>query len=363
VAVAQIYLTSSNNCFYVRASADAVGLYTYTASSADSAAYYNDYKISLTLAVPGRYAYAAVVAAVNAALATHAELAGSAVAADTSSSPHRTLCTIAINKEFTHGDYKVVFYDMERFSKCAYTSESANSVFAAATGNTASTGALNSSRYSTIGWTLGFREANEYFVSLTTNYIVGETTYMSNAFNSLTLVITDYVQNTASQSVVTVQPQDTSVARPSYADYVDTVAACTINETGATTSSELAIRSRDATNPYLTHAQLVAANQVSSTATRAVTGRTNEAYSKDAFAIIPLSGLDSATTSSVFSDYGRSLQVQERVYFGPVNLIKLSLRLVTSNGDVLDLNNADWGVALIAKQLNGAPSAYDAGSS
>jgi hypothetical protein len=186
---------------------------------------------------------------------------------------------------------------------------------------------------------------------------------MSNAFNSLTLVITDYVQNTASQSVVTVQPQDTSIARPSYADYVDTVAACTINETGATTSSELVIRSRDATNPYLTHAQLVAANQVSSAATRTVTGRTNEAYSKDAFAIIPLSGLDSATTSSVFSDYGRSLQVQERVYFGPVNLIKLSLRLVTSNGDVLDLNNADWGVALIAKQLNGAPSAYDPGAS
>jgi hypothetical protein len=363
VAVAQIALTSSNNYFYIRASADALGLYTYTASSADTDTYYNDYKIALTLAVPGRYTYAAVAADINAVMATHSDLAGSAVAADTASSPHRTAFTVAVNKEFTQGDYKVVFYDMERFTKCAYTSESANSVFAAATGDTTSTGALNSSRYSTIGWTLGFREATEYTAFATTNYIVGETTYMSNAFNSLTLVITDYVQNTASQSVVTVQPQDTSIARPSYADYVDTVAACTINETGATTSSELVIRSRDATNPYLTHAQLVAANQVSSAATRTVTGRTNEAYSKDAFAIIPLSGLDSATTSSVFSDYGRSLQVQERVYFGPVNLIKLSLRLVTSNGDVLDLNNADWGVALIAKQLNGAPSAYDPGAS
>jgi len=45
------------------------------------------------------------------------------------------------------------------------------------------------------------------------------------------------------------------------------------------------------------------------------------------------------------------LQNQERVYFGPVNIRRMTVRLVSDRGNVIDLNGSDWTFSLIAEQL------------
>jgi hypothetical protein len=73
-------------------------------------------------------------------------------------------------------------------------------------------------------------------------------------------------------------------------------------------------------------------------------------FVKDVFGIIPLkvSGL---SLGSVYVEFGGTLQNQERVYFGPVNISRMSIKLLTDRGDVVDLNNSNWSFSLVCEQL------------
>ena len=54
-------------------------------------------------------------------------------------------------------------------------------------------------------------------------------------------------------------------------------------------------------------------------------------------------------------EFGGTLQNQERQYFGPVNIQRLSIKLVSDRGNVVDLNNANWSFSLICEQLYKPP--------
>ena len=53
-----------------------------------------------------------------------------------------------------------------------------------------------------------------------------------------------------------------------------------------------------------------------------------------------------------YVEFGGTLQNQERSYFGPVNISRFSIRLVTDRGNSVDLNNANWSFSLVCEQLN-----------
>lgn len=63
---------------------------------------------------------------------------------------------------------------------------------------------------------------------------------------------------------------------------------------------------------------------------------------------IKTNALDNGAT---YTEFGGTLQNQERIYFGPVNISRMSVKLLTDRGDVVDLNGADWTFSLIAEQL------------
>jgi hypothetical protein len=44
-------------------------------------------------------------------------------------------------------------------------------------------------------------------------------------------------------------------------------------------------------------------------------------------------------------------KIKKRNYFGPVNIQRMSIKLVSHNGDVIDLNNTDWSFTFICEQL------------
>ena len=66
--------------------------------------------------------------------------------------------------------------------------------------------------------------------------------------------------------------------------------------------------------------------------------------------MIPLkvSGL---SQGEVFTEYGGTLQNQERGYFGPVNINRMHIKLINDRGDVVDLNGANWSIQLVCEQL------------
>ena len=45
------------------------------------------------------------------------------------------------------------------------------------------------------------------------------------------------------------------------------------------------------------------------------------------------------------------MQNQERLYFGPVNIRKMTIQLLNDRGDLVDLNRSDWSFSFICEQL------------
>ena len=46
-----------------------------------------------------------------------------------------------------------------------------------------------------------------------------------------------------------------------------------------------------------------------------------------------------------------SLQENKRVYFGPVNLVRMRVTLIDDMGNIVNLNGADWNITLISEIL------------
>ena len=73
-------------------------------------------------------------------------------------------------------------------------------------------------------------------------------------------------------------------------------------------------------------------------------------FEKDVFGLIPLK-LAGLQNGQSFVEFGGTLQNQERTYFGPVNLKRMTVRLKTDRGNVLDLNGSNWSFSLVCEQL------------
>ena len=78
-------------------------------------------------------------------------------------------------------------------------------------------------------------------------------------------------------------------------------------------------------------------------------------FVKDVFGVIPLK-VSNLVSGSAYTEFGGTLQNQERTYFGPVNIRRMTVQLRTDRGDLVDLNNANWSFSLIAEQLNKNPT-------
>jgi hypothetical protein len=73
-------------------------------------------------------------------------------------------------------------------------------------------------------------------------------------------------------------------------------------------------------------------------------------YVQDIFGFIPIKTSGVAIGSSII-DYSGPLQNQQRVYFGPVNIRRMSIQLLNDKGDIVDLNGANWSFSFSCEQL------------
>ena len=245
-----------------------------------------------------------------------------------------------INLIYNSNDYKVVFYDTISFVKCFVGASSVK----------------NTTWDTTVGWILGFRNNSEYDLStysLGPNgiSILGDTGVCTNLFNYFLLCIDDFTQNHINDGLITITTKDTSIQLPSYADRSNFV--CN-PETGTLTYNN-SINNNSKLTQNQVYSLTQVANSHNSTSSNLTNGVNYSSFGKgpfvqDIFGLIPMKTTGLQPGSS-YIEFGGTLQNQERIYFGPVNIHRMSVKLVTDRGDVVDLNNVNWSFSLLCEQL------------
>ena len=242
-----------------------------------------------------------------------------------------------LTRRYDAKDFNVVFYDEISFIQCFSGANSAQ----------------NTTWDSTVGWILGFREFTSYDLSVYNNettdiaIITGDTGASTSLYNYFLICLDDFNQNHLNDGLVTITGTDTGIPLPSYAKRSEFFCDPTTGELVYNNTAGL------------TEKQVYAANEIAnskntnlsigSSITASSYGR--GPFATDVFGLIPVKTSNLAAGAS-YVEFGGTLQNQERVYFGPVNIQRMGIRLITDKGNPLDLNNANWSFSLVCEQLN-----------
>jgi hypothetical protein len=100
----------------------------------------------------------------------------------------------------------------------------------------------------------------------------------------------------------------------------------------------------------LTGAQIYTINEIIKNRERNTSYKARAPTDSDIFAIIPIKRGNSAT-GDVYVEFGGSMQDNMRVYFGPVNVERMRIKLIDDKGFLVNLHGCDWTVTLISENL------------
>ena len=100
----------------------------------------------------------------------------------------------------------------------------------------------------------------------------------------------------------------------------------------------------------LTQAQLYTINQIIKNKDRNTSYRGKAPTASDTFALIPVKHTG-MKTGDLYVEFSGSLQDNKRIYFGPVDIDRMKVRLLDDRGFVVDLHGSDWCVTLISENL------------
>jgi hypothetical protein len=209
----------------------------------------------------------------------------------------------------------------------------------------------------TFGWFLGYRESN---IFVQENGNIADTIINTYGPKYVILVIDDYNQNHINNGLVTITEASTNIKLPIYYKPTPPVTCIppTTNEIYISSDkNNISYRNTPLVVPtaprILTQAQIYSINEINKNNYSNTSLRSRAPTNPDIFALIPikLSYSDSTTSNSVYVEFSGSLQENKRIYFGPVNIERLRVKLLDDNGNILNLNGADWSVTIIAEVL------------
>jgi hypothetical protein len=256
---------------------------------------------------------------------------------------------ITVNKIYTAADYNIVFFDPLSFAKCGTGISSIQT----ATWDT------------TLGWILGFQQNTTYVLSddddtykktdATTKIVSleGNTTINTNLYNYLLMSLDDFNQNRLNDGVVTIATKDMTIRPPSYSRASNFIC-------DPVTGEKVLNTAYDPSEKRLTQNQLYSATEIANsqnTSSIITTANINSnsfgagPFEKDVFAMVPLKA-STLQNGQSFIEFGGSLQSQERDYFGPIDLERMTVKIKTDRGNILDLNGSNWSFSIIVKILN-----------
>ena len=252
-----------------------------------------------------------------------------------------------INKTYTGTDYKVVFYDPTTF----ITYRIGNNIVTSTTWD------------ATLGWILGFRVSTEYFledfVPINNMYsITGDNVVSVSIYSYYLIILDDYNQNHLNDGIVTTTQKESNIKLPSYATrsgqvrdpITNDVRLTTLKKNGQQMTQKEIYAAQEILDSRSTEQNEAIVSRNSSLSARTVQYYSKGPFAKNVFALLPLkiSGLQN---NSIYVDYGGTLQNQERTYFGPVNIGRMTVKLMNDKGELVDLNGANWSFSFICEQL------------
>jgi hypothetical protein len=229
-----------------------------------------------------------------------------------------------------------------------------------------------------LGWTMGFR------LPIFPIYSTGNVgTAIVNLFGPkyFILVIDDYNQNHINNGVVNIAELSSRLSMPSYytPDMPYTCNSTENNPSNVNNANYFAFLQANANsvnpnnvaglileNSYLnaatvqsvlpsaprilTQAQLYTINEIIKNREKTISFRGKPPSSSDALAIIPLK-IGGLSIGDMYVELSGSLQDNKRIYFGPVNIERMRVRLLDDKGYVVNLNGGDWACTLICENL------------
>jgi len=218
------------------------------------------------------------------------------------------------------------------------------------------TGVLATASYvnSTLGWLMGYRSA------IVSASAVGDGVLDLYGTKNLLFVLDDYNQNHVNNGLVSITETSKTLNLPTY--YRPDLPFSKLPPS-ITYNNDIADYGESATRTFktlpimlpseprlLTQSQIYTVNEIMKTREQTMNYRMRAPTSPDIFAMIPMKH-GGMKIGDVYVEFGSSLQTNMRVYFGPVNIERMRIRLLDDKGNIINLNGMDWSVTLISENL------------
>ena len=101
----------------------------------------------------------------------------------------------------------------------------------------------------------------------------------------------------------------------------------------------------------LTNDQIYTINQIKKNRINNINYLSKAPTTADILAILPVKTSVGVPTGSLLVEFSGALQDNNRVYFGPVDIDRMSVKLLDDKGNILNLNGNDWCFTLICECL------------
>jgi len=334
-----ITITAANQSFSFFPLTGVVGLYTDTSA--------NDVVITVPL---GSYTKYELYTEINAQFANNRWTRGSAITYIQEYGIEYVLLRMDINRIYTAADYNLTFFDIENVE-----------VYQANMNGVLSF--KNATWDIMMGWLLGYRNSpiynlspanplnplyvnnNAYTIDMSNGIITleGNTSTNIHIFNNLYIILDDYTQHQLNDGLITGARAALDIKLPSYTNKK-------LNRKDPAGNQIISFENLDNPNSVITAKQLTSSSQIALNGITKPKFFSDPPYVKDMFALVPLK-LQGLRPGQFFTEYGGTLQDNDRKYFGPVNIRRVNVKLINEHGDVLNLNNANWSFSLICEYL------------
>jgi len=313
---------------------------------------------------PNLYSIGSLYSTINTAFSQNPKTYGTNFKQIIINNEEHTQLWVNINRVFTSQDYILDFYNPINFVSCYSGSKSVQ----------------NTTWDTTIGWMLGFRDYTQYFLTpqnqtpsstpstkpyylssingsyiITPNidtssnltlstqiYLTSDTALSTNLYNYFLISLDDFIQNHLNDGLVTITRSQTSIQIPDYSYSTTQTCDPATGELVSTATNQI-------NSDNVTNAQLYSLNQSVISQQNPSKQYSPGPFIKDLFGIIPYKPPSAA--GDYYTEFGGTLQNQERLYFGPVNIRKMTIQLLTDRGTLLDLNGSNWSFSFICEQL------------
>lgn len=273
--------------------------------------------------------------------------------------PEGVLTSFTITSETS-----IVFYDFTGILQC----------------NVSCASNINHYFNNTLGWIMGYKLP---YINIDPSGNTASSVLDLNGTKYLILVLDDYNQNHVNNSLVSISQYSNNLKIPSYyspdlpytcltpaqqgnnlKELVDSVVLQSLFDNQTVNAQNGLLIAGKYEDDYaatqivlpsaprtLTRAQIYTINEINKNNNNLTNYLAKAPTSSDILAIIPVKTSTGVPTGSLLVEFSGSLQDNTRVYFGPVNIERMAIKLLDDKGNVLNLNGNDWCCTFVCECL------------